>query len=74
MSFSVECYPAPMSKEKEQADGPGSWIFKEIPRDLMWRAKAAASLQGKSVKALVIELIEAHLQELERKGILPKGK
>ena len=63
-----------MPKEKDQADSPGSWIFKEIPRDLMWRAKAAASLRGKSVKALVIELIEAHLQELERKGILPKGK
>ncbi len=63
-----------MPKEKNQSNSPGAWIFKEIPRDLMWRAKAAASLQGKSVKALVIELIEAHLQELERKGILPKGK
>ena len=63
-----------MPKEKGQSDNPGAWIFKEIPRDLMWRAKAAASLQGKSVKALVTELIEAHLQELERKGILPKGK
>ncbi len=40
----------------------------------MRRAKGGAALQGKSVRQLVIELVEAHLQELERKGILPKGK
>jgi len=40
----------------------------------MRRAKAGAALQGKSVRALAIELMESHLQELERKGILPKGK
>jgi hypothetical protein len=55
-------------------DEPGAWIFRDVPRDLMRRAKAGAALQGKSVRALAIELMEAHLQELERKGILPKGK
>ena len=55
-------------------DEPGAWIFRDVPRELMRRAKAGAALQGKSVRVLVIELMEAHLQELERKGILPKGK
>jgi hypothetical protein len=41
----------------------------------MRRTKAAAAIVGKdSVKALVIELVASHLQDLERKGILPKEK
>lgn len=40
----------------------------------MRRAKAAAAIQGKSVRQLTIDLMEEHLQELDRKGILPKGK
>ena len=55
-------------------DEPGTWIFRDIPRDLMRRAKAAAAIQGMSVKQLTIDLMEEHLKELDRKGILPKGK
>jgi len=54
--------------------GPGTWIFKTIPRDLMQRAKAAAALEGVTVKEMVITLIESHLKELEKKGHLPKGR
>ena len=63
-----------MPKLTKPTDEPGTWIFRDIPRDLMRRAKGGAALQGKSVRQLAIELMEAHLQELERKGILPKGK
>ena len=52
----------------------GVWIVRDVPRDLMRRARGAAALQGKSVKGILIELMEDYLQELERKGILPKGK
>ncbi len=34
----------------------------------------AAAHEGKTVKNFFIELAEAKIQELERKGILPKGK
>lgn len=50
----------------------GAWVFRDIPRELMQRAKAAAALQGKSVRGLVIELVAEHLNTLERKGLLPK--
>jgi hypothetical protein len=40
----------------------------------MRKVKMAAAHEGKSVKNLLIELAEAKMQELERKGILPKGK
>lgn len=61
-------------KESHSHEEPGAWIFRDIPRDLMRRAKAGAALQGKSVRALVIELVEAHLGELERQGLLGKSK
>ena len=63
-----------MAKDARLADEPGTWIFRDIPRDLMRRAKAAAAIQGKSVRGLAIELMDAHLQELEKKGVLAKGK
>ncbi len=63
-----------MAKQKGPIEDPGTWIFRDIPRDLMRRAKAAAAIQGKSVKGLAIELMEEHLKELVKKGILPKGK
>ena len=63
-----------MPRAKHQREESGTWIVRDVPRDLMRKAKAAAALQGKSVKQLMIELMEAHLQELERKGILAKSK
>ena len=63
-----------MPKRRAKVVKGGSWIFRDIPRDLMRRVKIAAAVEGKTIKALLIEAIEARLQELERKGILPKGK
>ena len=67
----------PMSKpgkKDKQGKLHGVWIVRDVPRDLMRRAKAAAALQGKSVKGILIELMEGYLQEMEKKGLLPKGK
>ncbi len=62
-----------MAKGKVEEKG-GSWVFRDIPRDLMHRIKVAAAIEKKSVKQLLIELAEAHLEEMDRKGLLPKGK
>lgn len=35
---------------------------------------SAAAIQRKTVKQLSFDLAEAYLQEMERKGLLPKGK
>ena len=53
---------------------PGTWIFKSIPRELMKRAKMGAAAQETTVKDMVLKLVEAHLADLEKKGVLPKGK
>jgi len=63
-----------MPRYKEPIEEPGTWIFRDIPRTLMRRAKAAAAIQGKTVKGLTIELMEEYLKEMEKKGMLPKGK
>ena len=48
-------------------------MVKDVPRDLMHRMKVAAAIQKKTLKQLLFELTQAHLQELEKKGLLPKG-
>lgn len=64
-----------MSKPpKKESSDAGSWVFREIPRELMHKVKVAAAVQRKSVKQLLIELSEAHIEEMEKKGLLPKGK
>jgi len=64
-----------MSKpaKKSESDA-GSWVFRDIPRELMHKVKVAAAVERKSVKQLLIDLSEAHIEELEKKGLLPKGK
>jgi len=37
-------------------------------------AKIETALENKSVKALLMDLVGAHWQELEKKGLLPKWK
>jgi uncharacterized protein (DUF1778 family) len=55
-------------------DDTGAWNFREIPRELMRSVKMAAAHEGKTVKDFLIELAQARIEELVRKGILPKGK
>ncbi|HEU0069510.1 MAG TPA: hypothetical protein VFQ26_09690 [Nitrospiraceae bacterium] len=38
------------------------------------KTKAAAALQQISLGDYIKEMSEAHVQELEKKGLLPKGK
>ena len=56
------------------ADDTGAWNFRDIPRELMRRVKMAAAHEGKTVKDFLIELAQARIDELVRKGILPKSK
>ena len=59
---------------KSATDKPAALNIRDIPRDMFFRLKMAAALEHKTVKELVLDLIAAKLQELEKKGLLPKGK
>ena len=61
-------------KKNSSEEQPGTWIVKDVPRDLMHRVKIAAAVQRKTLKQLLFDLVEVHLAELEKKGLLPKGK
>jgi hypothetical protein len=59
---------------KSANDKPAALNIRDIPRDMFFRLKMAAALEHKTVKELVLDLIGGKLQELEKKGLLPKGK
>lgn len=59
---------------KTPPEGSGAWNFRDIPRDLMRKVKMAAAHEGKTVKEFLAELARTRIEELERKGILPKAK
>jgi hypothetical protein len=53
------------------------FLLRGLPIEVTDKLKVAASLHRKAMREYMIEVLEAHLKELERKGIaltLPKGK
>lgn len=59
---------------KPVPDKPAHLNIRDIPRETLFRLKMAAAVERKTVKDLVLELVNEKIQELERKGMLPKGK
>ena len=45
-----------------------------VPKDLIAKLKAVAALDHASLKDYVTTVLEHHIDELEKKGLLPKGK
>lgn len=61
-------------KDKSEHQKTGTWIVRKIPADLMRRTRMASLAEQKTVRQLLIDLVERHLAELEKNGLLPKGK
>lgn len=59
---------------KQSVDRPAHLNIRDIPRSTLFRLKMAAAAEEKTVKDLVLELVDGKIQELEKKGLLPKGK
>jgi len=59
---------------KSNTDKPAHLNIRDISRDTLFRLKMAAAAEKKTIKDLVLELVEQKIQELEKKGLLPKGK
>ncbi len=67
-------YANHMPKPPRSDDEAAVLFVRGMSRDLLAKLKAVAALQQKTLGEYIQEMCEAHVQELERKGILPKGK
>jgi hypothetical protein len=65
---------APMPKSPRPDDDAAVLFVRGMPRELLAKLKAAAALQQKTLGEYIQEMCNAHVQELEKKGILPKAK
>jgi hypothetical protein len=59
---------------KLHSEKPAHLNIRDIPRETLFRLKMAAAAEQKTVKDLILELVAERIQELERKGLLPKVK
>ena len=53
------------------------YLLRDIPQDVMSKMRAAAAIHRMPLKRYIRELFDAHIKELERKGMTlsaPKGK
>ena len=51
----------------------GALNLRDIPKDLLFKLKMAAAAEHRTMKGFILNLIETRIQELEKKGLLPKG-
>ena len=59
---------------KTPPDDTAAVHIRGIRRDTFFRLKMAAAAEKQTVRDLLLKLIEDKIQELEKKGLLPKGK
>jgi predicted DNA-binding protein len=57
-------------REDEKTDKPAAFLLRDIPRELMDKLRAAAAIHKRPLKTYIAELFEAHIEELERKGLI----
>ena len=60
--------------KKDNANHQGTINIRGVPKELVYRMKQAALVERRTVKGFLLALAEERIQELERKGQLPKNK
>ena len=61
-------------RAKRRVEETTALNLRGVPVETYYRLKMAAAAEHKTVKDLLLEMIEGKIQELEKKGLLPKGK
>lgn len=59
---------------KSPAKDVGTLNIRDVPKDLLYRVKLAAAVERRTVKGFLLALAEERIQDLEKKGLFPKGK
>lgn len=66
-------YDAAMPKTGGKKES-GVVYARGVPQEVSRKLKAAAALEGKTLQVYLLDLLKGHVMELEKKGLLPKGK
>jgi hypothetical protein len=61
-----------MAQKPSAKEASAAIHIRAVPRQTFFRLKMAAAVEQKTVRDLLLELIEEKIQELERRGLLPK--
>jgi len=73
LGFKLLLHSRPM-RRKGTGNHQGTLNIRGVSKDFIYRIKMAAAAERRTVKGFFLALAEERIQELERKGILPKGK
>jgi hypothetical protein len=61
--------------KKSEHKATAALNLRDIPMETIYRLRMAAAAEHKrSVREWIMELAEERIQELEKRGLLPKGK
>jgi hypothetical protein len=61
-------------RRDDEMDDTSVLFIRGVPRTMQAKMKAMAALNQQSLGQYVMDLFGKHLEELEKKGLLPKGK
>jgi hypothetical protein len=62
------------SHSDDEKDDTSVLFIRGVPRVMQAKLKAMAALNQQSLGQYVMDLFDKHLEDLEKKGMLPKGK
>jgi hypothetical protein len=60
--------------KKDKADHQGTINIRGVPKELLYRMKQAALAERRTLKGFLLALAEERIQELDKKGQLPKAR
>jgi porphobilinogen deaminase len=58
---------------KSSAKDVGTLNIRDVPKDFLHLVKLAATVERRTIKGFLLALAEERIQELEKKGLQPKG-
>jgi hypothetical protein len=61
-------------KSKKPTPPSGALNIRGVPKHTIYKLKMAAAAEHRTVKGFLLALAEERIQELEKKGQLPKAK
>lgn len=59
-----------VSKKKQKTGDEKAFLLRGIPRELLFKMRAAAAIHGKSLKSYIRDVFQSHIHQLEQNGLI----